>query len=143
MFNYPGRSFLNDAVKILEARETVSKYNQQNTNNILEITKVIFDGPATIVFWSDGDKTVVKCQEDDVFDYEKGIAMACAKKMFGNKGSYYNNIRKHIPEEVEEESVLQRLMSSLQDKTKEVKEALNSIYGSQQIEYDTKEDKDI
>ena len=49
--------------------------------------------PATIVYWSDGSKTVVKCSEKDVFDPEKGLAMAIAKRCGGNNGSYYKEIR--------------------------------------------------
>ena len=30
-------------------------------NNKLRIENVIFNGPATIVFWSDKTKTVIKC----------------------------------------------------------------------------------
>lgn len=59
-----------------------------------EIKNVIFNDPATIVFWTDGTKTVVKCQEDDEFDPEKGLTMAIAKKVYGNKGSYCNVIKK-------------------------------------------------
>ena len=59
-----------------------------------EIKNVIFNDPATIVFWTDGTKTVVKCQEDDAFDPEKGLTMAIAKKVYGNKGSYCNVIKK-------------------------------------------------
>ena len=59
-----------------------------------EIERVIFNGPATIVFWSDSTKTVVKCMEGEEFDEEKGIAMAFMKKLYG-KG-YMNKIRKHI-----------------------------------------------
>lgn len=58
------------------------------------IQNVIFNDPATIVLWSDGTKTVVKCQEGDIFDPEKGLAMAITKKFFGNKGSYCNEIKK-------------------------------------------------
>ena len=62
------------------------------------ITNVIFNNPATIVFWSDGTKTVVKCDERDDFDPEKGLAMAICKKHFG--GGFYNDIfKKWIPEE--------------------------------------------
>ena len=55
------------------------------------IKNVIFNDPATIVMWSDGTKTVVKCGENDIFDPEKGVAMACMKKLLGtNKtGSNY------------------------------------------------------
>lgn len=55
------------------------------------IKNVIFNDPATIVMWSDGTKTVVKCGEGDTFDPEKGVAMCCMKKLLGtNKtGSNY------------------------------------------------------
>lgn len=43
--------------------------------NAAAIKNVIFAPPATIVYWSDGSKTVVKCSEKDVFDPEKGLAM--------------------------------------------------------------------
>lgn len=58
------------------------------------IKNVIFNDPATIVFWTDNTKTVVKCQEDEAFDPEKGITMAYFKKMHGNKGAYFNEIKK-------------------------------------------------
>ena len=60
------------------------------------IRKVIFNDPATIVLWSDGTKTVVKCSEKDVFDPEKGLAMAIAKRCGGNKGSYYKEIQNWV-----------------------------------------------
>lgn len=44
------------------------------------IRKVIFSCPATIVLWNDGTKTVVKSGDYDVFDPEKGLAMAIAKR---------------------------------------------------------------
>ena len=43
------------------------------------IKKVIFNDPATIVFWKDGTKTIVKCQEGAEFDPEKGLAMAISR----------------------------------------------------------------
>lgn len=52
--------------------------------------------PATIVFWTDGTKTVVKAINEE-YDPEKGIAMAFVKKMFGNKGNYFNQIKKWLP----------------------------------------------
>lgn len=53
-----------------------------------EIKDIIINDPATIILWKDGTKTVVKCQPGDVFDSEKGIAMAILKKMYGNGGFY-------------------------------------------------------
>lgn len=57
-----------------------------------DIKEVIFNGPATIIKWADGTKTVVKCQDEDKEAYspEAGIAIAVMKKVFGNKGNYNN-----------------------------------------------------
>lgn len=48
---------------------------------------VIFHNPATIVFWDDGDKTVVKCQPGDTFSAEAGLTAAMLKKYMGVAGS--------------------------------------------------------
>lgn len=71
--------------------------------NFPKIERVMFNGPATIVFWQDDTKTVVKCREDDIFDPEKGIAMAIAKKALGNEDGYYDGIKKWLPKEKEKE----------------------------------------
>ena len=47
--------------------------------------EVIYHKPATIVFWSDGTKTVCKCHNDDTYSEETGLAMCICKKMLGNK----------------------------------------------------------
>ena len=64
-----------------------------------DIKKVIFNDPATIVYWKDGTKTVVKCQDGDVYDKEKGLAMCVAKKFFGNKGNFNKVFNKFIGED--------------------------------------------
>ena len=64
--------------------------------NTAAIKDVIFAPPATIIYWSDGSKTVVKCSEKDVFDPEKGLAMAIAKRCGGNKGNYYKEIQNWV-----------------------------------------------
>lgn len=67
-----------------------------SATNAAAIKRVIFNPPATIVYWSDGSKTVVKCSEKDVFDPEKGLAMAVAKRCGGNNGSYYKEIQNWV-----------------------------------------------
>ena len=64
-----------------------SKREYEYHGNGFEIERVIFNDPATIVCWSDGSKTVVKC-EGDKFDQEKCLAMAIVKRIKGNKGNY-------------------------------------------------------
>ena len=63
------------------------------------IEKVIFNDPATIVLWEDGSKTVVKVQDGDTFDKEKGLAMALLKKLLGNNGNYYKEIKRWTEDE--------------------------------------------
>ena len=53
--------------------------------------------PATIVIWKDGTKTVVKATNEQ-YDPEKGLAMAITKKALGNKGSYFDTIKKWTSE---------------------------------------------
>lgn len=77
------------------------RYRARKTCNLeTSIKKVIFNNPATIVFWSDGSKTVVKSHLDD-YDPEKGLAMAIAKKALGNEGNYYNVFKKWLPKDDE------------------------------------------
>ena len=55
---------------------------------IPEIENVIFNDPATIVFWSDGTKTVSKVMDGDEFDPEIGIASCVTKKFFGSRSQF-------------------------------------------------------
>jgi len=47
------------------------------------IKQVIYRNPATIVFWSDGSKTVCKCSGGDKYNPETGLAICILKKMCG------------------------------------------------------------
>ena len=82
------------------------------------IVKVIFNDQATIVLWSDGTKTVVKCGENDFYDPEKGLALAISKKYLGNKGNYYNTFKKWLPKEDELDHVDNDFLSPIKQKLK-------------------------
>lgn len=70
------------------------------------IRKVIFNDPATIVLWSDGTKTVVKCGPEDTFDMEKGLAMAIVKKMAGNDNRFHKVFKEWCkPDETNEDAL--------------------------------------
>ena len=78
-------------------------YNNMYKNTQMNLIKnVIFNDPATIILWNDGSKTVVKCGEGEVYDPEKGLAMAISKKVLGNKGNYYETFKKWLPEKESE-----------------------------------------
>ena len=81
-----------------------------------EIKKVIFNDPATIVYWEDRTKTVVKCEKEK-YDPEKGLAMAIAKKALGNQGNYFEVFKKWVGED-----------KLFPEKKKEKKKAPNKKY---------------
>lgn len=37
----------------------------------------------TCIVWENGEKTIVKCGENDIFDFEKGFAMAVITRLYG------------------------------------------------------------
>ena len=67
------------------------------TASTLDIKKVIFNNPATVIYWSDNTRTVVKCQPDDYFNHELGFLLAICKKVFGNTGRYNELLREYVP----------------------------------------------
>lgn len=64
-------------------------YAREILNDHVKATKVIFNGPATIVFWKDHTKTVVKCSEADTYSKEAAIAIAYFKKSVGDECFHY------------------------------------------------------
>lgn len=63
-------------------------------NAILKPERVIFHDPATIVYWNDGTKTVVKCDSRDSYSKEAGLAMCYMKKMLGSSRAFNDTLRK-------------------------------------------------
>lgn len=88
------RDMTDNACYVTEAKKMMNEVRA--AMNAATIKNVIFAPPDTIVYWSDGSKTVVKCSENDIFDPEKGLAMAIAKRCAGNKGNYYKEIRNWV-----------------------------------------------
>lgn len=89
-------------VKIRYGEFTRYDLIKKKTKETSKIKNVIFNDPATIVFWSDGTKTVVKCGENDIYDPEKGLAMAVAKKYLGTNKShsnYMDEFKKWLPKD--------------------------------------------
>ena len=91
-------TFSNDCVKLSEdssklqfivSPQTTLRGKLYNFPGVLPtnvyMKEVIYHKPATIVFWSDGTKTVCKCHDDDTYSEETGLAMCICKKMLGNK----------------------------------------------------------
>ena len=87
-----------DFDNLLIKNNTVFHCYPSDFYNKFEIVNVIFNDPATIVFWKDGTKTIVKCQDGDEFDPEKGLAMAISKKCYDNVGKYNEVFKKWLKE---------------------------------------------
>ena len=79
-------------------KNDIVRFGMCNVN----IRKVVFNDPATIVFWSDNTKTVVKCGPEDTFDMEKGLAMAIVKKMAGNDNSFHKVFKQYTKKKKKE-----------------------------------------
>lgn len=50
--------------------------------------RIICNGPATIVFWNDNTKTVVKVAEGDDDNLYAAVAFALAKKLYGSNSHF-------------------------------------------------------
>lgn len=97
-----------------------------------EIVDVIFSEPATIVFWSDNTKTVVKTQDGESYDPEKGMAMAFCKKFIGdNKRDYYHTflhyLKKYNKQQAQAENIY---MDDFSNAAKHLEETIRSIFRS-------------
>lgn len=79
----------------------ISKKQKTNKFDLNTIKNVIFTAPATIVYWTDGSKTVVKCKPMDSYNPETGLAMCIIKKICGDKGNYNDVFNKWLPKEGE------------------------------------------
>ena len=73
-------------------REMIPILLSKENSKMPQPKKVIFNGPATIVLWQDGTKTVVKRFEDDESDRRIAIVWCIMKKIFGS----YTNADKYI-----------------------------------------------
>lgn len=100
--------------------------------SIPAIKKVIFNDPATIVLWTDESKTVVKCQDGDIYDPEKGLAMAISKKALGNKGNYCNEFKKWLPEDEEEEEKTVELRFDTSEISKSLEGLASRIFSNKE-----------
>lgn len=66
-----------------KAKDTAISAN--NLYNSFEVKDILVNGPATIVFWEDGTKTVVQCGSTETYDVEKAVAMCFMKKALGSR----------------------------------------------------------
>lgn len=66
-----------------------SKNNQVHQYGMPQIKEVKFNGPATIVFFDDNTKVVIKCTDTDIFDPEKAVMICVLRKALGMSSSQF------------------------------------------------------
>ena len=126
-------------------KKTTERSNYMPTDIRRFIKKVKFNPPATIVFWTDNTKTVVKCKGED-YDPEKGLAMCICKKVLGDKGNYYEVFKKWLPKE-DDSDVVQKVLEHIKPQTFEFElkpidinqrlfEVLTGVPGTATIQFD-------
>ena len=86
---------LAECEKTIEKNKTKGKEKHMKIN-MPKIKNIDFQPPLTVVIWEDGTKTFVKCDNNEVFDPEKGAAMAIAKKALGDKYNYIETISYYV-----------------------------------------------
>lgn len=62
-----------------------------------KIKQVIFNKEkrTTVVIWFDGQKTIIKQQDGDVWDEEKALALCYMKRVLGNRSSFNETLKKY------------------------------------------------
>lgn len=70
---------------------------------------VLVNGDYTTVVWMDGDKTIVKRNPDEQYDYDKAIMYAMLKKIFDGNGSDMRRFLKQF----EEKSIIKKSKGDL------------------------------
>lgn len=61
----------------------IEELEEEEQYDYLAYERIIFNGPATIVIWADGTRTVVKACKEDKFDKSVGLKTALLQRVFG------------------------------------------------------------
>lgn len=115
----PIRIEIDDEIKAHYSKEEIKKminntFGVSGTYTWNLYKKIIFNGPCTIILWTDGSKTIAKASSDEeVFDPEKGVAICFMKKMLGHTET--NKILRKASEQYEDYLTENRPNSSLDE----------------------------
>lgn len=92
---------------LCEGSKCDEAYERYKEENLMRLSKVIFNGPATILIWDDGTKTISKCKKGDKQDREKGFLIAFFRKASGLTKTQTNKMMKEF-EETGENNVIKK-----------------------------------
>ena len=83
----------------LKSLENIKIVNQLPKFDKNEIKDVKYNDPATIVFWKDGTKTIVRCPVGKKYDEYEAFTAALAIKIFGNNSHLKKVIKRTFSEQ--------------------------------------------
>lgn len=125
---------------IIYQMEKERKFAKRGTNEMkeLDVKKIIFSSPKTIVLWNDGTKTIVSMSKDELrFDPEAAFCAAYTKKMFGTNSKIKriikekSNIEQH--QRIVEEKLKEELAKISQDYDKFMRELCPWLYTGEKL----------
>lgn len=93
IFNSNGEEVMVPNTANYRSKDITMKVESYELVFLPAIKKVIFNAPATIVFWNDGKKTIVKASKDEEFSEEVGLCEAIAKRYFGSRSALLNAVK--------------------------------------------------
>ena len=73
--------------------EIIHSHDESKDQMVVE--RVIFNPPATIIYFDDGSKSVVKCGQHDEFNPDAGLALALLKHACEQSGCNFHKVLKH------------------------------------------------
>lgn len=97
-----------------EISESMKEKEEAEEQGRFAIKDVRFDGPATIVWWEDGEKTIVKCMKEDVYDKYTGIAMCTLKYLLGEQFQKYKKVVEAWVKETDEREKKKKVKNAKQ-----------------------------
>ena len=105
--------------------------NKTNHSCFPTIEKVIVNGPATIVYFDDNDRVIVKRMGVDKDDLFSAVAQAYCKKAFGSTSAFHREVlNKLVVQEIKKKntSVSPEITKQIDDGIRSVAKGINSAF---------------
>lgn len=121
----------NDIVDQFKKEDDKMTTNKTNHYCYPVIEKVIVNGPATIVYFDDNDRVIVKKMGVDKDDLFSAVAQAYCKKAFGSTSAFHREVlNKLVVQEPKKKnaSVSPEINKQIDDGIRSVAEGINSAF---------------
>jgi len=106
------RNLVKSLAEIEPVTFTVTNVKPRSAYENLIPVRITYSPPATICYFSDGDKIVVKCAADEKYIKEVGVQACIMKKLFGSRQKFlklvhagYDQPTKKDKEEITKEHI--------------------------------------